>query len=229
MSAYKTEEEVKQQVINQMGADLGSLYHALWKELLWLNIKWREYVELFGTNPSRIEVLDRAAGRFFIVVEITLWEDTLLHIARLTDSSETGSKKNLTIQKLPSLIREDGFKKELSKLNDVAVKKADFCKDWRNRYIAHRDLELAMQKGVILLKSASRSQVQEVLDSLSNVLNALSDHYLINPTEFNDRGEPGDAVSLLEILYDGLQAEDERNERIKNGIYREEDYRSRDL
>lgn len=69
-------------IVEVMGDDLGSLYHALWNELAWLYSKWEEYVELFGTKPSRIDLLNKAAGHFFRIVQDSLWEESLLHIAR---------------------------------------------------------------------------------------------------------------------------------------------------
>src|SRR5665811_1662354 len=96
MSGHSTAEEAKQHHIDVMGEDLGSLYHALWNELAWLYSKWGEYVELFGTEPSRIGLINSAAGRFFRMVQDSFWEDSLLHIARLTDPPRTAEKENLT-------------------------------------------------------------------------------------------------------------------------------------
>lgn len=171
MSAHRTAEEVQQHHIEVMGEGLGPLYHALWNELAWLYSKWDEYLELFGTKPSRIELINKVAGHFFRIVQDSLWEDSLLHIARLTDPPKSAGKENLTIRKLPDLIEEERFKKHLSALIDIAVEKADFCRDWRNRRIAHKDLGLAMKTGAEPLKMASRAKVKEVLSLLLPVEN----------------------------------------------------------
>jgi hypothetical protein len=229
MSTHKTVDEVRKHHIEVMGEDLGSFYHALWNELAWLYSKWEEYVELFGTKPSRIDLINRAAGHFFRIVQDSLWEDSLLHIARLTDPPKTAGKENLTIKKLPDLVEEQKLKKQLSELIDIAVKNAEFCRDWRNRRIAHKDLGLALESGAEPLKSASRAQVKEALSSISSVLNALSTHYMDSTTMFEGIGGSGGAVSLLYVLDDGLRAEDERQGRRKAGDYRAEDYQARDL
>lgn len=135
MSGHRTADEVKRHHIEVMGDDLGSLYHALWNELAWLYSKWGEYVELFGTKPSRIDLVNKAAGHFFRIVQDSLWEDALLHIARLTDPPKSVGKENLTIRQLPQLIVKEPLKKNVSALVDVAVEKAEFCRDWRNRHI----------------------------------------------------------------------------------------------
>jgi len=88
--AHLTSEESLEKYINEMGQDLGSVFHALNDELAWLYMKWGEYLELFGTKPTRIDLVNQAAGPFFRVVQDTLWEDTLLSIARLIDPPKSG-------------------------------------------------------------------------------------------------------------------------------------------
>ncbi|WP_407690639.1 AbiU2 domain-containing protein [Rhodocyclus tenuis] len=68
-----------------MGGEIGKVYSALWQEVAWINKKWNQYVELFGTSPERIELLNRAAPSFFRTFQDSLLDDVLLHLARLTD------------------------------------------------------------------------------------------------------------------------------------------------
>lgn len=228
MSRNRTAEEVKQHHIEVMGEDLGTLFHALWNELAWLYFEWSEYVELFGTKPSRIDLLNQAAGRFFRMVQDSFWEDALLHISRLTDRPKIAGKENLTIRKLPDLITDKELKNHVSKLIDTAIDKADFCRDWRNRHIAHKDLQLALRTGAKPLKPPSRAKIKEVLVSISEVLNALSVHYMDSTIMFEGIGHSS-ALSLLYVLDDGLKSQKERQERRKAGEYRAEDYKPRDL
>jgi HEPN superfamily AbiU2-like protein len=180
-------------------------------------------------EASRIELVNKVAGHFFRVVQDSLWQDSLLNIARLTDSAKTIGKDNLTINKLPQLITDNGLNKRAKELIEVAVEKAAFCRDWRNRHIAHRDLKLALGSVAEPLKGASRAQVKEALGALSDVLNALSIHYMDSTTLFDSLSGSDGAVSLLYALDDGLRFESERNERINSGSYRVEDYQARDL
>ena len=77
-----------------MGEELGSLYHALWQEVVWLHTEWGEYVQLYGTKPSRIRLLNEAAPSFFRLVQDGLFETTVLKIARLTDPPKSLGKPN---------------------------------------------------------------------------------------------------------------------------------------
>jgi hypothetical protein len=229
MSSHRAAEDVKQRHIEVMGDDLGPLYHSLWNELAWVYSKWGEYVQLFGVKPSRIDLLNDAAAHFFRIVQDSLWEDTLLHIARLTDPPKSAGKDNLTIKRLPQSIEEKSLETRVLNLIDVAVDKAHFCRDWRNRRLAHRDLSLALSSGAEPLVAASRLKVKEALESMSDVLNAVSNHYLDSTTMFEGVGGHGSAESLLYVLDDGLRVERERQERVNKGDYRAGDYQARDL
>ena len=231
MARTMTAEETQAEHVKHMGTSLGEQFNALWQEVAWLHLKWGEYDELFGKKPSRIQLLNNAAPRFFRVVEDVLWEDTLLHIARLTDPGQSpgkGKKANLTIQALPGLV-DASIKKSLAGFVDVAVQRADFCRDWRNRKIAHRDLALALDGSANPLKPANRKQVREALEAIVNVLNATSQHYIKSRTMFDYLGGSTGAEALLYVIDDGLKTEAERSERIRDREYRPEDLKIRDL
>ena len=97
-SNVRTPEEARTEHIRVMGEELGSLYDALWQEVAGLHGKWSEYAALFGTRESRVDLLNQAAPYFFRIVQDSLWEDVLLHIARLTDPPKSAGKSNLTVQ-----------------------------------------------------------------------------------------------------------------------------------
>jgi len=227
--ASLTYEESKQKCIDAMGEEFGSIYHTLSNELAWLYIKWSEYVELFGTKPSRIDLLNQASRLFFRIVQDTLWENTLLHITRLTAKPTSCGKDNLTICRLPNYIDDEEYKTKINDLINIAVEKSDFCKDWRDRRIAHTDLSLAMCEDAEDLKPASRKKVKEVLKSISDVLNTVSELFTNSSELFECISNPNGAVSLLYVLDDGLKAQKIRDERRKAGNFLPEDNLIRDL
>ncbi|MCB2167968.1 MAG: hypothetical protein KQI78_09920 [Deltaproteobacteria bacterium] len=134
MGSYLSAEEIKQNYIQKLGSDFGYLYYELWYEVSILHLRWDEYVELFGTNPSWIELLNDSAPRFFRTVQDALWESTLLHITRLTDPIKSCGKENLSIQCLLEFIDAD-IKPIISEQIKDAVTKSKFCRDWRNRQL----------------------------------------------------------------------------------------------
>ncbi|EKD73844.1 MAG: hypothetical protein ACD_45C00175G0004 [uncultured bacterium] len=228
MSRNKTAEELKQHHIQIMGEKIGSHYHALWNELAQLYSKWDEYVELFGTKPSRLELLNSSAPLFFRTVQDSLWESTLIHITRITDPVKSCGKDNLSITRLECLVDVE-IKGIISEKINIAVKKSNFCRDWRNRRIAHNDLSLALDSGAVPLEPASRASIKDALQSIASVLNTVEEHYMNSTTEFNViKGFYG-AEALLYVLDDGLTASKERKKRIAARTYTPDDLKHRDL
>lgn len=228
MAEIQSAEETKQKYISVMGNDLGSVFYALYNELVWQHVKWKEYQELFGTKPSRIDLINEAAPLFFHIVQDALWEDTLLHIARITDPPKSCGKSNLTIQSLPGLVAKE-LEQRINELIDDAKSKSAFCRDWRNRKLAHKDLDLVLGDKVKPLEPASRQMVKESLESISIVLNAIVKHYMDSTILFDMLSHPSGVNSLLYMLDAGTRAEKERKNRIKSGKYTESDLVPRDL
>jgi len=212
-----------------MGEPLGILFHALWQELAWLYWKWNEYLALYGTKPSRIDLINKAAPGFFRVIQDSLWEDTILHLARLTDPPSSGGKPNLTIRRLKELINDDATSKAVASLTVKAIEATEFCRDWRNRRIAHRDLSLALSQGAEPLKAASREKVRAALSAVADVLNAVTQHYRDSTTHFDCGAGSGGAYSLLYCIADGINAEKKRREKLSRGEFDINDNGPRDL
>ena len=225
----RTPSESKAHHIAIMGEELGALYSALWQEIAWIHSKWTQYVILFGTKPERVELLNKAAPAFFRLVQDTLWEGVILHIARLTDSPQSVGKPNLSVRRLSAAIPDPALKANIESLVSTCVSSAEFSRDWRNRHLAHKDLKRATSDVADPLLPASRAKVKEVLANFSALLNAVSLHYLELTSFFEVSGAPGDAEELLYVLDDGLAMEAARKERRKQGIHHPNDYAPRSL
>lgn len=214
--SYRTPEEVEQQYVGAMGAELGRLFHKLTNECSWLHWKWGEYLILFGSKPERVDLLNAAAGAFFRIVQDCLWEDTLLHIARLTDPPKSAGKKNLTLQRLPTLVVPEVRGKVETLLQDCLAK-SEFARDWRKRHIAHRDLQLALSENVRPLAHASRQTVHESIESIATLLNGVDSHYLHSEVAYEFTSQLPNAETLLYVLQEGVEAGRQRRKRLKSG------------
>jgi hypothetical protein len=159
-----------------------------------------------------------------------LWENSLLHVARMTDPSKSVGRKdrtNLTIQALPELIAHRSLKDEVRRLIDNVMVQTEFCRDWRNRRIAHRDLKLALQQPTTQLANASRSQFKAALASIAEVLNTIQRFYLDSETFFDAGGPLGGALSLLDYLDMCIRARVAQQKRLEEGTPLEEDFMAR--
>jgi hypothetical protein len=225
----RTAEEARADYERVMGSELGAIYNALWQQLAWLHSKWAEYVDLFGMKESRVSLMNEVAPRFFRLVQDSLWDDVLIHVARLTDPPKSAGRANLTIQRLP-LVVDVAVKAEVEGKIAAALTSCSFARDWRNRRIAHGDYALALDlPGANPLTPTSSQMVREALESLCEVINAVGLHYLDSTNLFDAGPSHYGAASLLYVLDAGLEAERERSARIKAGQIDLSERRPRDL
>ena len=217
MARNLTADEVREEHLASMGLHLGPVYHALWNEVAWLHAKWHEYKELYGEKPARLDLLNRAAGLFFRIVQDALWEDTLLHLARLTDPPRSAGKENLTVLRLSALVDDGGLREQLDALLTEAQLKTGFARDWRNRHIAHRDLAKALGEGAQPLAGASRKHVDDALRALAAVLNRVNTFYLKSELVFDVITPMTGSVALLSVVRDGLAAGEKRLGKLRAG------------
>jgi AbiU2 len=202
----------KERYVTKMGEPLGTRFCALWEQVVWLPIKWNNFAELFGTKPTRVELLNRAASSFFGMIQDVLWNDILLHISRLTDPPK---RPRLTIRSLPSLIPDPINRKIVSDLVKVAMNETLFCREPRNHVIAHTNVHLFTTTATIEL--GSRLQIRGALAAIDDVLNHIETHYMGAPTAFEHTHTVGNAESLLQVIYDGLTKQQTRIDRISGG------------
>ena len=229
MPRNKSAAELKDDYICSMGNSLGEVYYSLWQDVALLHVKWDEYVQLYGTNRERVDLLNCAARFFFKVVHDVLWSDILLSIARLVDPPMTGSKKNMTIRLLPEAV-DPCISAKVVCLTNQAVEATQFCTDWRNRRIAHRDLAVVLGESSKPLEQTSRAKVSDALASVAAVLNAVEFHYRESETYFTAMPHPPDgAEQLLYILDYGLKMDKQRSERLRKGKPTAEDIEIREL
>ena len=226
-ASHHTAEEAKAEHIRLMGNELGTVYAALWQEVAWVHGKWSDFVTLFGSKKSRVDLLNAAAPAFCRLVQDSIWENVLLHLARLTDPPATANKQNLTIQRLVALINRANSKSAVDSKVQAALASCAFARDWRNRHIAHSDLDLKVSVTARPLEFASRQSVNIALQSLTDVLNAVAIEYSDSPSIFDVLD--GDALSLLYAIDDGLRAGEQRRQRLLDGVVDPDELKPRDL
>lgn len=173
----RTSEEVRNGYVQSMGAELGPKFFELYRKLVELHIVWQQYRQLFGADDETIRLLNRTAGLFFKIVQDELWDSVLLGISRMTDPPATGRNKNLTVLSLPPLIENDVLRSEVEKLCEAALTQAKFAREHRNKRIAHQDHDYLTDRSSNPLNGVSRAIVEDILDSLRNVLNRLDLHF----------------------------------------------------
>ncbi len=188
--------QIRSRKIAAMGTDLGTIHHELSQQLMWLHSKWQEYRALFAHSAARVEQLNRTAPFFFGMIQQVLFNDVLLHLARLTDPPRTGSRENLTFQRLPALV-DASLRRQVDRRLRAVLKKTEFARDRRNRVIAHCDLPTLRNLHPRRLAHASRRRVGNALDSMADLMNHIESHYEHSEVFYKAPGEPGGAQTLM--------------------------------
>jgi len=91
--------------------------------------------------------------------------------------------------------------------------------------IAHRDLNLALKQGAKQLAPASRQSVAGAINAIVAVLGAVEEHYRKATTAYEHVSHLGDAVALLHVLRDGIEARDESLRRLEAGLVSPSDFK----
>ena len=177
-ATHYTPEQAKDHYVAAMGEDLGRIFYALWQDVFWLHNEWDEYLQLFGTKPSRIKLMNDAAPSFFRMIQNELVQMIVLRIASLTDPPRSTGKSNLTIQQLPSRIKDQALFQEVSSLVQNAVAAAEPCRAQRHRRIAHNALDLSLGVPKDPLPDLTRVNIAAAISRLAQVLDAVSFHYI---------------------------------------------------
>jgi hypothetical protein len=177
LTTTRSQDEIKDLYIAAMGEEIGSTFHPLYVELVELHIVWQQYQQLFGNDSETVDLLNRTAGLFFKIVQDELWDSVLLGISRFTDPPSTGAKKNLTIQSLPPLIKDEQLKADVDALCAAAITQAAFAREHRNKRIAHQDHGYSISRSAHPLHGISRELVESMLAALRAVLNRLDLHF----------------------------------------------------
>ena len=208
--------EAQAEYCRVMGKELGTAYHLLWNECALLHIKWEEYMEMFGKGQAEFDVMNEVAPGFFKSVQDMSWENILLHLCKFADPAKVGPRRTLSLDALLSMSASQGVP-ELKKLVSEARLKMKFAQDWRNRTIAHSDLEHALDKTAKPLAFASRAKIQDALAAIVAVLEAIEFRFTGSGLGFGGPSWNWGGTYLLSELRLVTRLRKERDERFKSG------------
>ena len=212
---HRTADQSKKRYIDAMGEKFGTLFHYLLQETYYLTSIWNQHECLFE-HKKRIELLNDSGGFFFGNVQRIFFDYTILGICRLTDPIRIGAHENLSIRHLGPL-SDPEIRPGLEAAIEHSIAKSEFCRDWRNRNIAHSDLHLRLEVGVPLL-AATRLGVTEAIVAIHDVLRLPGMHYLEANISFVDISDTS-TFELMHRLLAGQQHELSERNRLLSGDF----------
>lgn len=165
-------------------AELKSLWDIINQETLMVHAYWQVFTHLFMGSQKQMDLLDRSAGFFFLVVQDALATDIQLTVSKLADPAEQfgGSKQNASVQHLlkDAVNVEPKAESTLKPLSDDFVNASKPVRNLRNKVFAHLDLQTAT-KIVSPPPDVTVQQVRVALEALANFMNNFAKHFGENP------------------------------------------------
>lgn len=188
-------------------SDVSELWSELDYEVTWLHGRWQIYKQLFGTSEERVEILNRSAGTFALVLQDLLLDDVQLGLAKLGDAAETGRFKNLTVTALVQVLsnHEPDLAPTLSASLKAYQGACDKIRTRRNKWIAHFDHDTLVSRRATPLTGPSREEIELALSALRDVMNAVQLHFNDSQTAYELIMLESDGEHLLAMLKRGIR------------------------
>ena len=191
----------------QIPKHMNEIFRHLQDDLLVLYTKLKSFKTLYCTSDENIKLLDNSAMGFFVMHGDLLRDDIMLSICVLTDPASTRvrgkTRDNLTIEQLLSLVPEEdsSLADELRHIIDDAKSSWDAFRGHRNQRISHSDLDTILRKTDRLLPTISIEHVDDALEFISAVLNAVELYYDNDRTTYRDGiYREGNTDELIDFL-----------------------------
>lgn len=195
----------------RMNGRCREVFAALKTEIVDLHLRWIIYRQLYAASPEKIDLLNKSGSNVFFLLQHLLLDDCALRLSKLTDPAEQGKFANLSVLQLLECIAEvdkDFPRSKVEPLIGELKGRSEKFRKLRNKRIAHADLDHALKVSDEPLPGISRDDVEQALQALRDVMNAVELHYDKSQTLYEETivAYGADGNKLLKILERGNTA-----------------------
>ena len=210
-----------------MDEHLQKVFDRIKQELIHVHYRWTLYRQMFGTNPSRIELINKTSSNVFVEFQWLVIDYMVMSLSKLTDKARMRGNDNLSFHYLIEKARESEnveiakeLKAELDELTDACEK----FRKIRDKRVAHNDLVVALDEDSSPLPGVSRADIEAALVHARNIMNKVELRFNGSQTAYKELILPltNDGRSVLIWLQKGLMYEQlEDDGVIERGKWRE--------
>ena len=195
-----------------MDEHLQKVFDRIKQELHHIHYRWTLYRQMFGTNPSRIELINKTSSNVFVEFQWLVIDYMVMSLSKLTDRARMQGNDNLSYHYLIEKVRESGnvdLADELQAELDELTVACEKFREIRNKRVAHNDLVVALDNNVSPLPGVSRADVEVALVHARNIMNKVELHFNDSQTLYEEIILPltNDGRSVLIWLQKGLMYE----------------------
>lgn len=209
--------------------DFVNVFNTLKDEVINFHYYWIIFKQFFATNQSRIEIINKTTPSVFLIIFELLKDYITLETCKLTDPSQIGSYRNLSLLYLHNKLKgkiDDTTFNELEKIISDLISVSKIFRERRNKLVSHLDLGTSLDDS---LKSSLRfyaKDVENVLKLLRNYINTIDLHLNGSETLFEEFITPisDDGKALLVRLAKSLAYDDlVKKNKIEKKLWKEFD------
>ena len=196
-----------------MNEETKILFEELKKEVTWCHYYWIIYRQIYGTNESRIKIINKTTPSVFVIIQNLFNDYITLEISKLTDPAKIGKHNNLSFSYLLLMLEgqmNNNKYKELQNKLDLLILHSQKFRDRRNKLVTHKDLLTVINEGINQQHSFSRKDVEDTLKLVREFLNEIELHFYNSQTLYEEfiTDLADDGTALLIILAKSLAYDD---------------------
>ena len=210
-----------------MDDELKETFEKAKQELTHLHYRWIMYVQIFGTNSHRIDLINQTASNLLMEFQWLVIDNMVLALSKFTDPARMRGNDNLSFPYLIEQVEKtdkNNIVNDLRKILEELNKATEHFRDIRNKRIAHNDLAVSLDSEESPLPGVSRADVNGALKLAGDFLNKIELAYLNSTTAYELTILPlnNDGRSLLIRLQKSLVYEQlEDDGTVESGKWRE--------
>jgi hypothetical protein len=186
----------------------------LCSEISELTGKWNIYIDFYGAEDS-IKLLTFISPSVFLFIQDSLIKDIFMIIGRLNDPIKTFNKyENISLQ---ILIEKCNSIPNFCDKYEQAVEKSNSIEIYRNKFLAHNDLNFVLHPNKNSIPPIIRKDVDKLVKLLGEICNIVYMHYANGDQLMIDPILKSTGKEFIEYL-DRLIKSEKELEKIKYGI-----------
>jgi len=204
-----------------MPATVKQVFDPLYNNVAAAFITWKIFRQLFIHSKERTKLLNDVGKGFFSVVQDLLRDSTFMTLARMTDPARSMGCDNLTLKQLQKKIKDSGDVTFANSMNaDITqIQTANAAiRQWRNRRLAHSDLQTVLTFSSAPLPGVSSADVRAILAQIANLMNRVAVHFAENTTAYQGSYSNGDGNHIASVLQSAKEHDEKQLEALKRKL-----------
>ena len=157
--------------------EIKPIFVSIYEELIWINAQWKFYTDLFVEKKDR-KLISSTARTFFMSIEQVIRFSVILGICHLADPAVVAKRdtklENLSLE---NLVNKCPSNESITSMFSDFKEQSACLNKWRNKVIAHSDLETILHTKKQTLPPVNHEEIQKPLKLAGQVMQIIYNFY----------------------------------------------------